>query len=69
MGADVKVAQELLRHVNSRITMDLYTQAVSAGKRLASGRQIEMLMGEVAWSGASYFSVPSTSELSLDTDR
>jgi len=47
MGVDVKVAQELLRHANSRITMDYYTQAVSADKRLASGRQIEMLMGAV----------------------
>jgi integrase len=46
MGVDVKVAQELLRHANSRITMDYYTQAVSADKRLASGRQIEMLMGQ-----------------------
>lgn len=45
MGVDVKVAQELLRHANSRITLDLYTRAVSADKRLASGRQIEMLMG------------------------
>jgi len=39
MGVDVKVSQELLRHANSRITMDLYTQAVSANKRIASGRQ------------------------------
>jgi integrase len=46
MGVDVKVAQELLRHANSRITLDFYTQAVSADKRLASGRQIEMLMGD-----------------------
>jgi site-specific recombinase XerD len=44
MGVDVKVAQELLRHANSRITMDLYTRAVSADKRLASGRQMDMLM-------------------------
>jgi site-specific recombinase XerD len=44
LGVDVKVAQELLRHANSRITMDLYTQAVSADKRIASGRQAEMLM-------------------------
>jgi integrase len=44
LGVDVKVAQELLRHANSRITMDLYTQAVSADKRMASGRQAEMLM-------------------------
>ena len=45
MGVDVKVAQELLRHANSRTTLDLYTRAVSADKRLASGRQLDMLMG------------------------
>jgi site-specific recombinase XerD len=44
LGVDVKVAQELLRHANSRITMDLYTRAVSADKRSASGRQVEMLL-------------------------
>jgi integrase len=44
LGVDVKVAQELLRHANSRTTMDLYTQAVSADKRSASKRQVEMLM-------------------------
>jgi len=52
MGVDVKVAQELLRHANSRITMDYYTQAVSEDKRLASGRQIEMLMGEKRGAGS-----------------
>jgi integrase len=36
MGVDVKVAQELLRHANSRTTMDVYTQAVSADERIAS---------------------------------
>ena len=40
------MAQELLRHANSRITMGLYTQAVSADKRIASGRQIELLVGK-----------------------
>jgi site-specific recombinase XerD len=44
LGVDLKVAQELLRHANSRIPMDLYTQAVSADKRIASGKQAEMLM-------------------------
>jgi site-specific recombinase XerD len=44
LGVDVKVAQELLRHANSRTTMDLYTQAVSADKRDASKRQVEMLL-------------------------
>lgn len=44
LGVDVKVAQELLRHANSRTTMDLYTQAISADKRTASLRQIELLL-------------------------
>jgi len=44
LGVDVKVAQALLRHANSRTTMDLYTQAVSADKRSASQRQVEMLL-------------------------
>jgi integrase len=44
MGVDIKIAQELLRHANSRVTMDLYTQAVSVDKRSASGRQVEFLM-------------------------
>jgi len=44
LGVDVKVAQELLRHANSRTTMDLYTQAVSADKRNASLRQVEFLL-------------------------
>lgn len=48
LGVDVKVAQELLRHANSRITMDLYTQAVSADKREASRRQVEMLLAQPA---------------------
>jgi integrase len=66
MGVDVKVAQELLRHANSRITMDIYTQAVSADKRSASGRQVEMLMGEdVSMENAPHRCVPSTQLLSL----
>jgi integrase len=44
LGVDVKVAQELLRHANSRTTLDLYTQAVSADKRNASLRQVELLL-------------------------
>ena len=43
VGGDVKVAQELLRHANSRITMDLYTRAVSAEKRNASGLRMDLL--------------------------
>jgi len=34
-GVDIKTAQELLRHANSRITQDVYQQCVSDEKRLA----------------------------------
>ncbi len=32
-GEDVKTVQDLLRHANSRITLDVYTQAVNSDKR------------------------------------
>ena len=44
MGVDVKVAQELLRHANSRTTLDIYTRAVSQQKRDANTRLVEMLL-------------------------
>ena len=69
MGIDVKVAQELLRHANSRIKMDFYTHAVSADKREASMQPIQMLMGKVAVPEASYRSVPAASELSLEVSH
>jgi len=34
-GVDIKTAQELLRHANSRIKQDIYQQSVSEEKRLA----------------------------------
>lgn len=37
-GVDLKTAQELLRHANSRITQDIYQQAVSEEKRAAQNR-------------------------------
>ena len=43
LGVDVKVAQELLRHANSRITMDVDTRG-PADKRSASQRQVELLL-------------------------
>ena len=45
LGVDVKVAQELLRHANSRTTLDLYTRAVSADKRDANARTMDLLVG------------------------
>jgi site-specific recombinase XerD len=36
-GVDIKTAQELHRHVNSRITLDIFQQAISKEKRVAAG--------------------------------
>ncbi len=44
IGVDLKVAQELLRHANSRTTLDVYTRAVSQQKRDANSRIVEMLL-------------------------
>jgi integrase len=44
LGVDIKTAQELLRHANSRITLDLYSQAVSSQKREAIAWVVEMLL-------------------------
>ena len=44
MGVDIKVAQELLRHANSRTTLDIYTRAVSQKKREANTQLVEMLL-------------------------
>jgi integrase len=37
---DIKVVQELLRHSSSRITLDIYAQALTSAKRKAQGRVI-----------------------------
>jgi hypothetical protein len=44
MGVDIKVAQEHLRHANSRTTLDIYTRAVSQQKRDANTKLVEMLL-------------------------
>ena len=45
-GEDVKVVQELLRHANSKTTMDTYTQALSPAKRTAQSRVVHMFVGK-----------------------
>jgi hypothetical protein len=45
-GEDVKVVQELLRYANSRITLDIYTQAMTPAKRQAQSKIIEMILPE-----------------------
>ena len=43
---DVKVVQELLRHANSRITLDLYAQAGMPEKRLAQSKVVRMVLNK-----------------------
>jgi len=43
-GEDVKVVQESLRHANSRITLDVYTQGLMPTKRRAQGRVVKSLL-------------------------
>jgi integrase len=43
-GEDVKVVQESLRHANSRITLDTYTQASTPAKRRAQSKVVSMIM-------------------------
>jgi len=46
VGVDVKTAQEILRHANSRITLDFYQQAVTEEKREAQSLAVKGLFGE-----------------------
>jgi site-specific recombinase XerD len=43
-GVDLKTAQEPLRHANSRITLDVYTRAISATKREANNLVMTMAL-------------------------
>ena len=43
-GADVKVVQDSLRHANARITMEMYTQALSQDKRTAQTKVVQMIL-------------------------
>jgi integrase len=43
-GEDVKVTQELMRHANSRITLDIYTQAPSLAKRRAQNKVAKAIL-------------------------
>jgi len=41
---DIKVMQELMRHASSRVTMDTYTQAVTAQKRKAQSEVVGLIL-------------------------
>jgi integrase len=58
-GVDLKTAQELLRHANSRITLEIYTRAISATKREANDRVMQMVFE----AGKKSLSAPSPAPL------
>jgi integrase len=43
-GEDIKTVQELLRHANSRITLEVYTQVVNSHKRAAQSKVVRMMV-------------------------
>ena len=43
-GEDVKTIQELLRHANFKVTMDVYTQAITETKRKAHSRVVSQIL-------------------------
>jgi len=42
-GEDVKTVQELMRHANSRLTLDVYAQALTPAKRAAHLKLIGLI--------------------------
>jgi integrase len=47
-GEDVKVVQESLRHANSRVTLDTYTQESTPAKRRAQTKVVGMIFPKQA---------------------
>jgi integrase len=43
-GEDVKTVQELLRHANSRIMLEVYPQAATSHKRAAQSKIVKMMV-------------------------
>jgi integrase len=69
-GVDLKTGQELLRHANSRITLEVYTRAISSTNREANDRVMQMFLA----AGKKTISAPSprpsrTSRKLLEADN
>jgi integrase len=61
-GEDVKTVQELLRHANSRITLDVYTQAVNSNKRAAQSKVVKMMASSVGTKAANVGTTDSSKQ-------
>src|SRR5215467_7243946 len=52
-GEDIKTTQELMRHANSRLTLDIYAQAITPAKRAAHLKVVEMIRPAAGTTGIS----------------
>jgi integrase len=59
-GEDVKTVQELMRHASSRLTLDVYAQALTPAKRAAHLKVVEMIRPTVGTTG--FLTVPTYKE-------
>jgi len=50
-GENVKTIQETLRHANFKVTMDVYTQGITAIRRSAHSRVVRQIMGTAEGEG------------------
>ncbi len=44
IGTDIKVQQDLLRHSSARVTLDTYTQSITAAKVRAQEEEMDLLL-------------------------
>jgi integrase len=66
-GVDIKTAQELLRHANSRITLDIYQQSVTEERRSAQNLAFERLLPSPSSSTPQHPPEEEKEEVSLAT--
>lgn len=57
-GEDVKVVQELLRHASAKMTLDIYSQALTPAKRAAHSKVVKMIFHNVVPRGCTADSDP-----------
>jgi len=67
VGADIKVQQELLRHSTIQSTMNIYTRAMSEGKRAANSVVVRSVLASATCGGTS--TVPSKVESTNGNQR
>jgi integrase len=65
---DIKTAQDLLRHANSRITIDIYQQTVTEERRSAQTLAFNTLMGMESSSTLEHPGGEEKEEVALETD-